>query len=99
VRQEIAARYGLAVWPHLLRRRRLAGLTLTAIRGFLLACFVYANFSQDSSSLLIAGIVTIGASVLAAGTVRRETELALQAMEQAMGGPTPDRVEHAVAGG
>jgi hypothetical protein len=57
VRQESGARYGQAVVPHLRRRGKLARAGITTISGFLVAYFVYANFSQDSWPPLIAGIV------------------------------------------
>jgi hypothetical protein len=86
MRQEVMARYGQAVWPHLARRRQVARLGLAAVCGFVLASFVYANVSHDSRPPLIAGAVTVGAAVLATRVVRRETELSLQATEQALGG-------------
>ena len=88
VRQESAARYGQAVLPHLARRARLARTGITAICGLILAYFVYANFSQNSLPPLIGLIVTFAACALILRRSRRETELALRAMEQAMGGHT-----------
>lgn len=86
VRQEATARYGPDVWPHMVRQRQAVRTMLTAICGFLLAYFIYANFSRASGPPLIATVVLFAACLLTTRIARREIELSLQAMERAMGG-------------